>query len=63
MKKVIIIAAAALALAACSKNQVNMPESEAISFAPNALTTKALILPDSNSPEQLAFPETESFNV
>ena len=63
MKKVIIIAAAALALAACSKNQVNMPESQAISFAPNALTTKALILPDSNSPEQLAFPETESFNV
>ena len=63
MKKVIIIAAAALALAACSKNQVNIPEGKAISFAPNALATKALILPASDSPEQLAFPTTESFNV
>lgn len=63
MKKVIIIASAALALAACSKNEVNMPEVSTIDFAPNALTTKALILPDSNAPEQLAFPTTESFNV
>ena len=45
MKKVIIIAAAALALAACSKNEVNVPEASPINFAPNALTTKALILP------------------
>ena len=63
MKKVIIIAAAALALAACAKNEVNVPEASPISFAPNALNTKALILPDSNSPEELAFPTTESFNV
>lgn len=63
MKKVIIIAAAALALAACSKNEVNVPEASPIAFAPNALTTKALILPESNSPDQLAFPTSESFNV
>ena len=63
MKKVIIIAAAALALAACSKNEVNVPEASPINFAPNALATKALILPASDSPEQLAFPTTESFNV
>ena len=63
MKKVIFFAVAALALAACSKNQVNIPEGKAISFAPNALATKALILPASDSPEQLAFPTTESFNV
>ena len=62
MKKVFIIAAAALAFAACSKNEINLVESP-IEFAPNALLTKALILPDSNSPEQLAFPTTESFNV
>lgn len=63
MKKVIFFAVTALALAACSKNQVNRPEGKAISFAPNALATKALILPASDSPEQLAFPTTESFNV
>lgn len=63
MKKVIIIAAAALALAACAKNEVNVPEASPINFAPNALATKALILPASDSPEQLAFPTTESFNV
>lgn len=64
MKKVIIIAAAALALAACTKSEVvNRPAQEPISFAPNALSTKTLILPDGNAPEQLAFPTTESFNV
>ena len=63
MKKFYIIAAAALALAACSKNQVSAPEAAPISFAPNALQTKALILPDDNADEQNAFPTTESFNV
>lgn len=63
MKKFIIIAAAATALVACAKNEVVSPEDQAINFAPNALTTKALILPDSDSPEQLDFPTTESFNV
>ena len=64
MKKVFVLFfAAALALAACSKNEAFRSEPESISFSPNALTTKALILPDSNSPEQLAFPTTESFNV
>ncbi|MBR4774733.1 MAG: fimbrillin family protein [Bacteroidales bacterium] len=63
MKKIVIIAAAAMALAACSKNNANVPEASPISFAPNALQTKALILPDSNSPDQLAFPTSESFNV
>ena len=63
MKKVIYIAAAVLAMAACSKNDFNAPEKAEMTFAPNALLTKALILPDSDSPEQLAFPTTESFNV
>ncbi|MBQ7750524.1 MAG: fimbrillin family protein [Bacteroidales bacterium] len=63
MKKFYIIAAAAIALAACTKNEVIAPEATPINFAPNALLTKALILPDSDSPEQLAFPTTESFNV
>ena len=62
MKKIAIFAAAVLALAACSKSNVETVESS-ISFAPNALLTKALILPESNSPEQLAFPTTETFNV
>ena len=62
MKKIAIFAAAVLALAACSKSNVETVESS-ISFAPNALNTKALILPESNSPEQLAFPTTETFNV
>lgn len=63
MKKFYIIAAAAIALAACTKNEVIAPEATPINFAPNALLTKALILPDSDSPEQLAFPTTETFNV
>ena len=63
MKKVIIIAAAIAALAACSKSELSIPQAEAISFAPNALSTKALILPGSDSPEQLAFPTNETFNV
>ena len=63
MKKTIVIAVAVLALAACSKSVINRPESAPISFAPNALLTKALILPDSDAPEQLAFPTSESFNV
>ena len=63
MKKISILAAALVVLAACSKGEVEMPESVAIDFAPNALATKGLILPDGNSPEQLAFPTSESFNV
>lgn len=63
MKKIYIIAAAALALAACTKSEVFAPESSAINFAPNALNTKTLILPDSDSPEQLAFPTDETFSV
>ena len=62
MKKLIIIAAAVATLAACSKNEVYRMDSP-ISFAPNALSTKALILPNGNSGEQTAFPTTESFNV
>ena len=63
MKKLIIIAAAVAALVSCSKSEVFKAEPSAISFAPNALSTKALILPDSNSPAQLAFPTSESFSV
>ena len=61
MKKIVLVAAAVVALAACSKNEVNMPEASPISFAPNAISTKALILPEAN--DQQAFPTTEAFNV
>ena len=63
MKKLIIIAAAVAALVSCAKSEYYKADPSAISFAPNALSTKALILPNSDSPEQLAFPETEAFNV
>ena len=63
MKKIFVIAAAALMFAACAQTEVTLPVSSAISFSPNALQTKALILPDGNAPEQLAFPTTESFNI
>ena len=63
MKKLIIIAAAVAALVSCAKSEYYKADPSAISFAPNALSTKALILPDSNSPAQLAFPTSESFSV
>ena len=64
MKKIVIIAAAVVALAACTKSESFFKaDPNAISFAPNALSTKSLILPDSDSPEQLAFPEGEAFIV
>lgn len=56
MKKILVIAAAALAFAACSKSEVFMTEPEAISFNPYSLTTKALI-------DGTIFPETDSFKV
>ena len=63
MKKIAIIATAIVALAACTRSEVSKPEAQAISFAPNALSTKALILPDGNAGTTVAFPESESFNV
>ena len=55
MKKIYIIAAAALALAACSKTEVFAPETSPIDFAPNAMSTKTLV-------EGTVFPD-ESFGV
>ena len=63
MKKLVIIAIAFVALAACSKSGIDIDNANVISFSPNALATKALILPDSNSPAQEDFPKTEAFNV
>ena len=63
MKKIFLFAAAVLALAACSKSQIETVAPTAISFEPNALATKALILPDGNAGSQLAFPTSETFNV
>ena len=64
MKKILVFAAAAIvALAACSKVEVNVPEASPIDFNPNALLTKALILPSSSMPDSLAFPTTETFSV
>lgn len=62
MKKEIILASAILALAACGKTQFS-GEQQSISFEPNAMSTKALILPDSNNPNQLEFPSDQTFNV
>lgn len=63
-KSIIFAAAAALVLAACTKtDQSALYSNQEMVFSPNALTTKALILPDSNSPENLDFPTTETFNV
>lgn len=53
----------AITVASCSKNEVSTITDSPISFHPNALETKALILPSGNSPEQAAFPTNESFNV
>ena len=64
MKKILVFAAAAIvALAACSKVEVNVPEASPIDFNPNALLTKALILPSSSMPDSLAFPTNETFSV
>ena len=62
MKKTVIFAAAIVMLAACAKTEITS-EMQAISFEPNALTTKALILPDGNAPDATAFPTSETFNV
>ena len=63
MKKLMLLAAAVIAFAACSKVDVTVPESTAIDFNPNALLTKALILPSSSLPDSLAFPTDETFSV
>ena len=63
MKKLIYFAAAVVALAACTKSEVINPANAPIDFAPNAMGTKALILPDGNAGTTVAFPESESFNV
>ena len=63
MKKLVFLAAAIVALAACTKNEVLNQNDAPIDFAPNALGTKALILPDGNAGTTAAFPEGESFNV
>ena len=62
MKKLIILTSAILAFAACAKTQFS-GEQQSISFEPNALSTKALILPNGNTPNQLEFPAEETFNV
>lgn len=61
MKKVILFATAIAALVGCAKSEVLMEEASPISFSPNALKTKALILPGADT--QQDFPTTESFNV
>ena len=64
MKKIFAIAAAVIAFAACSNiDVVERPAASPIDFNPNALLTKALILPSSSMPDSLAFPTTETFSV
>ena len=63
MKKILYLATAILALAACSKSEILNPSNAPISFSPNALATKALILPDGNAGQETAFPSTETFKV
>ena len=61
MKKLIFFAAVAVTIAACTKGEIGRTEAAPIDFAPNALSTKALILPGSSSDE--AFPTDQTFNV
>ena len=64
MKKIFAIAAAVIAFAACSNiDVVDRPATSPIDFNPNALLTKALILPSSSMPDSLAFPTSETFSV
>ena len=55
MKKILVIAAAALAFAACTKSEV-FNTGSAIDFAPSALSTKALVT-------GTTFPTDQTFNV
>lgn len=64
MKKTLTLAAVAIAtLASCSKVEVKSAQ-DTLSFNPQAITTKGLILPGFNKedPDQ-AFPSTETFGV
>ena len=65
MKKptILLFAAALVTLAACTKNEVSVPGASPIGFSPNALLTKALILPGEDAGTDSAFPTSESFNV
>ena len=64
MKKIFAVAAAVIAFAACSNiDVVDRPATSPIDFNPNALLTKALILPSSSMPDSLAFPTSETFSV
>lgn len=63
MNHKILLPLSILLLAACSKNDADLSSDFPIEFSPTALQTKALILPDGNDLEQLAFPTTETFNV
>lgn len=63
MNHKILLPLSILLLAACSKNDADLSSDFPIEFSPNALQTKALILPGTTAPAQNAFPTTESFNV
>ena len=63
VKKILYLATAILALAACSKSEILNPSNAPINFSPNALATKALILPDGNAGTTESFPSSETFNV
>lgn len=59
MKKAFYLPIAFLALAACTRSEVTQEVPEAIGFRPNALNTKALILPGSD--ENADFPPEQTF--
>lgn len=60
MKKLILPLSAILVLAACSRSETPQ-NSEPVRFDPNALGTKALILPGNSTSAD--FPQSETFNV
>ena len=60
MKKVIIFVVLLVVLAVCCRKEDFIANESPVLFAPNALSTKALILPDGSSTD---FPTTEAFNV
>lgn len=63
MKKILVLAAALVALASCTKNEVVVNSTNDMTFGPSALATKALIIPDGTAGTLQNFPTTETFSV
>lgn len=63
MKRTVTIVSIAVLLTGCFKGRPIIEPSSSIVFAPDAVETKALLLPESGNQENNWFPTSESFNV